>query len=475
MKFYGAGKKMLVAGVAALSMTATANTASANDAVKIIAGAVAAGAIYCGATGNCKRKTQPQPQPQATTRAAAPRAPQPWSAERQQRAAVQSALNDFGFPVGGADGVYGAKTRSGVSNFQASMGYPVTGTLTPYEQQMLLGAHNSYKTGMHNSTYPGLYQAEGPQGLVRATADPNYYNQRYRNQNGYGNVQPQYAAAQPQQQQPLQNMAGQGAALQGNGAMAPRPTAGQVGGIATGAGALAPLPQIGQVGEVAASMQDHCDFAKLTTQTNGQQIMAANMTDPDQALNEQFCDARTFLMGRVQTILGSARATEDQLVQACGTVQTAMEPVVANLASKDPAAIAAEAKGISASALGLTDPAAAAQYGELCLGLGYRENDADMALAGAMVLMGAGRAPYAEMVGHHLRNGFGAGVNPTAANTWYVAGLDALDSNQPPAVLPSQSIQRAAIIRAAVQADGQQATAMPAASQILPPLNLGGN
>ncbi|WP_428929763.1 peptidoglycan-binding domain-containing protein [Marinibacterium sp. SX1] len=475
-------------------MTGSAQQAVASDLGKIIVGTAAAAAIGC-ASGvlNCGKKTTSRSTSSSRSTTAS-RAPQPWSAERQQRAAVQTALNDFGYPVGSADGVYGGKTRAGVSNYQAAMGFPVTGNLSPYEQQVLLGAHNSYQTGIHNSTYPGLFAAEGTQGLLRAQADPNYYNNRYRNQGqGYaGGTQPNYGAGtqptyaagtQPNygggaQQPPMVNTVGHGTTFTGEGAINP-PANAPVQGIATGAGALAPLPQIGQVGQVAVSMQDHCDFAKLTTQTNGQQIMATNMTDPDQALSEQFCDARTFLMGRVQTILGVARATEDQLVEACGTVQTAMAPVTGTLGSKGPATVSAEASGISGT-LGLSDPAAAAEYGEVCIGLGYRSNDADMALAGALMLVGAGRAPFAEMVGHHVRNGFGTSENPEAANAWYAAGLDALAGNQPPAVLPSQTIQRTAIIRAAVEAGSQQAAlgsqaVVPVANQALPPLVLGGN
>ena len=476
---YGVRTK-LIAVVAAIAVVGSAQTATANDLVKGLAAAAGAAAIYCGATGKCKRKSSPQ---RTTTR----RAPQPWSAARQQRASVQSALNDFGYPVGSPDGIYGGKTRAGVSNYQAAMGFPVTGNLTPYEQQALLGAHNSYKTGIHNSTYPGLYAKEGTQGLLRAHADPNYYNNKYRQtanyggngQNGYaGNGQANYGAGVAKNA-PIQNTVGNGAALAGNGAIGQANAQPQAKGIATGAGMLTALPKIGQVGQVEASMQDHCDFAKLTTQTNGGQVLANNMTNPDQALSEQFCDARTFMMGRVQTILGVSRATEDQLVEACGTVADSMAPVAASLGSKGPSAIVAEASGISGS-LGLSDPAAAAEYGEVCLGLGYRVNDSDMALAGALVLVGAGRAPFAEMVGHHARKGFGTTANPQVADTWYNVGLDALSNNEPPAVLPSQTIQRTAILRSAVNAGSQQAAAggqptVPVNNQILPALKIGGN
>ena len=68
----------------------------------------------------------------------------------------------------------------------------------------------------------------------------------------------------------------------------------------------------------------------------------------------------------------------------------------------------------------------------------------------------AGRTPFAEMVGHQLRKGFGTAKNPAAADAWYLLSLDALDDQQAPAVLPSQQDKRTAILRAALGAKGGQ-------------------
>ena len=419
------------------------------------------GEAFGNAIGDCltgRRNCNQNQQQQQQVR----RAPQPWSAERVQRANVQKALNDFGYPVGSADGVYGRNTSRGMSQYQSAMGFPPTGSLNPWEEQALLNAHNSYTTGSHNANFPGLFQREGLPGLMRAHADPNYYAQNYG-----APQQPVTPANQPiltntQPNQPVPNQP-----------TLPQPGVNTQPPIADGG--LAPLAPIEQIGQVSASMQDHCDIVKLATQSNGGQQTVNAMVDPDQALGEQFCDARTFLMGRVQNVLGTARATEEQLVNSCSQIANAMKPVMGGLGTKGPDAIAAEASGISGS-LGLTDPNAAAEYGEVCIGLGYRTNDSDMALAGAVVLAGAGRMPFAEMVGHHVRHGFGASANSAAASDWYNAGLNALAGNQPPAVLPSQTIQRSAIIRAAVDAGnnpvvvGQQPQ-----QQLLAPLNLGNN
>lgn len=470
---------------AAVALMAPATPANANFLEGLGEGMGQAGGekiIEC-MFGGCQ---QQQPKTRGTPRAQA----QPWSAKRQQRAAVQSALNDFGFPVGSADGVYGRNTSNGMRQYQSSMGYPMTGNLNPFEEQTLLRAHQSFTSGMHNSAYPGLFQREGMQGLLRAHADPNYYASNYgngSNQNQGGFAGNQGNAGNGWNQGNFGNNGNVGNngnfGNNGNGQLVNHDGNGSIlrdnnqgnNGFALGDGGLAPLVPLEQIGEVASSMQDHCDITKLSTQTNGGQILATSMTNPDQALSEHFCDARTYLMSNVANILSSARATEEQLVQSCKSIATEMKPVMSSISSKGPEVANAEANGIVGS-LGLSDPAAAAQYGEVCIGLGYRGNDSDMAFAGALMLTSAGRAPFAEMVGHHVRNGFGTAVNRKAANAWYQMGLDALASNQPPAVLPSQTIQRSAIIRAAVDAESNQAqvntqpSVVPVTKQLIVPL-----
>lgn len=475
--------------VSSIALSFPFERASANDAVIGVIGGFLANEML--------RNSQNRSQQQART---VQRAPQPWSAERQHRASVQQALNGMGYQVGTADGVYGGKTANGMRNFQAAMGYPVTGTLSPFEERALLGAHASYSQGAHHSQFPGLYDREGMPGLVRAHADPSYYASRYGNAASQG-----YGAHAANQGFGGNSGAGGiaagavGAGALGAGAMAQH--GGQVGqGVPTnteagmlaghvpgqqihGSGSsqsqLAPLVPINPIGKVTVSMEEHCDFVKLSTQTNGGQILANSMTDPEQALGEQFCDARTYLMGQVTSTLNVARATEDQLMASCGSIKSAMAPLMGGLSGKTTSAVVAEAAGISGS-FGLTDATAAADYGAVCIGLGYRNNDPEVALTGALMLVGAGRMPFAEMVAHHAREGFGTPENVNSAMEWYSVGLEALDANQPPAVLPSQSIQRTAIIRAAVGARMQNAqgsgaaSIVPVANQITP-LNLGGN
>lgn len=54
---------------------------------------------------------------------------------------VQQALNCFGFDVGVPDGVLGQETRAGIGEFQAFLHEPMTGRLTGYEYDFLIGAY----------------------------------------------------------------------------------------------------------------------------------------------------------------------------------------------------------------------------------------------------------------------------------------------------------------------------------------------
>ena len=112
--------------------------------------------------------------------------------------------------------------------------------------------------------------------------------------------------------------------------------------------------------------------------------------------------------------------------------------------------------------------AAAATLGQICLGFGYSGNDPELALAASLVLVGAGYAQYGEVLGHHLREGFGTTPNPAAAVGWYQSALASLDAGAAPVVLPSKSAERAEVIRAAITGDQTQA-GIPTASPALVP------
>lgn len=62
------------------------------------------------------------------------------------------------------------------------------------------------------------------------------------------------------------------------------------------------------------------------------------------------------------------------------------------------------------------DMATATAYGEISLGVWHGQDDATMALGAATVLLGSGKLPYAEVMDHHLRWGFGETKSASASN-----------------------------------------------------------
>lgn len=438
--------KAPVISVIAVAAMLSAPVAQANDLVK---GAVVVGigaGIFCGVTGKCGTQQKAAPR-QGTQKAQSGVS----SAQREQNRQVQTALNTFGFPVGTPDGALGPKSRAGISNYQSYMGYQPTGYLEPYQQHALLDSYNRVQAG-GGAAYPEVIAQEGMQGLLKAFADPNYVN-RYRQpqvpqQAPFNGVQ---TAAQPQVPQVVTPQA----------APEPQPALPRT---ATALPQLAPLPMITQT---SVSMAERCEVVALMTQTNQGLMMASTLTDPDQALSEQFCEARGYAITVGQTMMSNVRLPEDQLVATCGQIADSMMPVMSGLGSATPQDAARNAAEINAQ-LGVGDPKAAATYGQICMGVGYRQDEADMAAAGSLMLVGAGFMPYGEMIGHHQREGFGTEQNTPAAAQWYTAALDALDQNQNPAFLPSKARERAAIIRAAMEMGDLKADASGSLPQIIP-------
>jgi len=424
-------RKTIAAAICA-SVALTTGPASAGDGGKILGG-IALGIIAGQAIQNGqKRKKQ--------------RSGGMSSAQRQQNRDVQTALNQFGFPVGAADGSLGPKSRAAIGNYQSYMGYPVTGHLTDYERSVLVGGLQRYNAG-GGAAYPEVIANEGTRGLLKAFNDPNYVN-RYRQDNNQNNNNNQnnYATNEPV----VENA-----------------------GLGTGV-----LPELDLgFGSAPSSMATHCEVVTGLTQVNGGAMLAGNVTDPEQALGEQFCEARSYAITESQSLVAKARATEDQIKKLCTQIKDNMEPAVGDLGTKDLKAVATQAQDVAKRIYG-NDMNAAAGYGRICLGTGYRQDDAGMALGGALSMVAAGHMPYAEVMGHHLRWGFGTARSAGASEAWHNAALSALlNDGAQPAFLPSKTAERTAIIQASLAASsgGQAYGSNSGDSGVLslPALNLG--
>lgn len=137
--------KFTIPAVAAAALSVAPTQPVKADSGDAIAGAIVGGAIV-GIIANEQAKKKRQREAVRVERVEKRTVvvdPAPvYDPARAETRRVQTALNYFSFPAGPADGVRGEQTRTGVSTYQAYMNYPVTGTLTNFEKDVLVKAYN---------------------------------------------------------------------------------------------------------------------------------------------------------------------------------------------------------------------------------------------------------------------------------------------------------------------------------------------
>lgn len=462
---------VLTTAISGLALTLPAERLRADDLGKVIVG----GAILCAVTGCLKGRSQGGNQHRTTRRAGDPTV-----------RADQQALNYFGYDAGGADGVTGKRTRAAISRYQGYMGYPVTGQLDTYQRQTLVGAYNWAQSG-GNATYPGIQGQELLRAYASHSRGGNYCQETgrcmgggYPAQNNYGGA-PGYPGGNG-----LPPQTGYGA----NGAMPnaapayPQPVAPQGAAqlptqVMTTGGALAGFELPDSSGN--RSIADHCQTVKMVSSANGGAVRSpAAIVNPTQALDEQFCSASTYAVSSTESMLSGAQVTDDQLTQNCGKVVEFMAAETDALGTRPAADLTAAAQQKIRQASPDGNAQGLVQTGEVCLGYGYRTDDSEVVLAASMLLVGAGARPYAELLGHHLRDGLGVQADADRARGWYDTAFSALDDGAAPVFLPSQSAQRVAIMRAALtggapapELTGASTAGAASAPAALPSFNIG--
>src|SRR5699024_2810441 len=100
-----------------------------------------------------------------------PAAPRIDPYEREQARSVQIALNYFGFDAGAPDGIKGRRTRAAIREYQAFMGFPVTGNLAEYGGSFLVSSHARALAGGPQTIQIVAAQGTGSRGLLK------YYQQ----------------------------------------------------------------------------------------------------------------------------------------------------------------------------------------------------------------------------------------------------------------------------------------------------------
>lgn len=381
------------------------------------------------------------------TRRSGTRAPSPARAEARE---VQTSLNYFGFPAGTPDGVLGRQSRSAISSYQVHMGYPVTGQLTQYEKSFLLSSYHRAIAGGAVTNQQIAANPQGPRGLLIM----------YRDELA-GQAQP--APAAPTTTVVVNPAPAAPAAGTTTTTTVATPAAPSNGGLPT---FMASGAQTGS----QASLASHCNKVSLLTNSNGGFVTLASMNDPAMVLNEQFCLARTYAIAEGEELAGNINGvTPAQISAQCEGFGPAMKPHVASLSLKPMGAVVQD---VSAFVLqsGMS-PAQLVDTAKVCLSVGYRTDNMDVAVGSSLLLFALGEQVYGELMGHHLTHGFGTTQRNDLAQDWYLASVNAVDSGAPAVFAPGQP-DRSQLIRAAVtgQAPAAPMTAPAPASAPVPAL-----
>ena len=156
-------------------------------------------------------------------------------------------------------------------------------------------------------------------------------------------------------------------------------------------------------------------------------------------------------------------ASQAQIDAQCDAFGPALQPYVDSLGTKDALAVKGDVqKFVLGSNMSIGQLASTAK---ICLYSGYRRDKLDVALGSALLMVGIGQTPYAELVGHHLSQGFGAPRSAAQAQGWYDMALQALEGGTEPVFAPGQP-ERMGVIKAASAAlnGGGLPQASPAAA-----------
>ena len=402
------------------------------DAAEFLGGALIGGvighAIAQGNRNNTRNTT-------TTTRVVRPGIP-----ATQQGRETQLALNYFGFNAGSVDGQVGNGTRAAIERYQRSMGYPVNGRdFSSYQFDYLMDAYYWAQNGGAQQT--GL----AGQPLLFAYRDS-------REGRTLPAVAPQQIVPQPPATTVIVN---------------PQPTAPVAAPGVLAAAAVPAVPNLFANAAPTTSLANACNGVMLQTSTNGGYVTLASMADPDFALSEQFCVARTYAMAQGEQLMQNiAGLSQAQITDQCGQFAQLFSAQIDQASLMGQAQLVPQVTNV---ALGTgIPPADLVGTARVCLSVGYAQDNMRMAVGSALALTAMGEPAYGELLGHHLREGFGTTTRPDLAMQWYNASLSALEQGAQPAFMPGQP-ERTQLLRAATMRM-QGGTAMPAPVPVAQPV-----
>jgi len=225
----------------------------------------------------------------------------------------------------------------------------------------------------------------------------------------------------------------------------------------TGGAVMAAAPALpnfmGGAAEAKPSLASHCNQVSLVTSGNGGFVTQATMTDPAFALNEQFCLARTYAIAQGEDLASRLKGvTSAQLESQCAAFGPMLKPYVTALSLKPEPQVLQDVSSFVLTT-GMT-PEQLIGTSKICLSVGYRTDDLDVALGSALMLTALGEKPYGELLGHHLTQGYGTSARPDLALAWYQSSIDAINAGQPAVFAPGNPERTSLIQQAAFRMNG---------------------
>ena len=422
MKIKKIATAALMASVALSPLSPLSAPAHA-DGKDVVAGLIIGGIIGSAITNeNNKKKSTKSTKAKSTK-------PSMSAEQREANKEVQTALNYFGYNVGTADGALGKKSRAAISEYQAFLGYPATGELSEHERTILVTSYHRAVAGgpviaqaVAGSVY-GLKAVLIAQRDEMAGVAPGGVLAAVPVAPAPGSVAAAAAAALPKlvPEAPVVEEA----------AVVPEPLPEPVAEpeVEVAVAEEPALPSFMGAAGAKGSLASTCDQIGVTTMQNGGMTTAEGMQDASFALGEQFCLARTFAMAKGDELTAQiAGFTPDQIAEQCAAFGPVLKSHVAALSLKPAGDVLAGVEGFILSS-GMS-PAQLSGTAKVCLGAGYAQDDMEVAIGSALLLAAMGEKAYAEYLGHHLSQGFGASERPDLAMDWYQMSLDAMGQGQ---------------------------------------------
>jgi len=396
MKFKVIATSALVASMSLAPIGPMATPAHA-DGKDVVAGLIIGG-IIGGIIANENKKKK-------SVKSTKAKGPSMSAEQREANREVQTSLNYFGYNVGTPDGSIGPKSRAAIKNYQAFLGYPATGELSERERTILVTSYHRAVAG--GPVIAGVVSGSvlGLNAVLIAQRDE------------MAGIAPVVVAAAPAVAPPGSVAAKAAAAIP---TLLPQEPVLEVLVVAEPV-----LPSFMNPSGAKGSLAAECNQISLTTNTNGGFTTAEGMLDANFALAEQFCLARTYAMANSEDLAQKvAGFTPDQIAGQCAAFGPVLKDHVAALSMKPAGDVLTGVQGFIATS-GMT-PVQLSGTAKVCLGVGYTRDAMDVAIGSALLLTAMGETGYAEFLGHHLSQGFGATERPDLAMGWYDISLDAM-------------------------------------------------